>query len=139
MYLEQLVKTIVAKPRLAPIRMCNAMLHCGEERQIMQLSRAHLALLIPAAREFHIIVRRVTAMLAGHPRVVHLPCCVLTNSAQMPTAAYQLAQPFLAVVWVDLRCLDLPLMFALLRLVALLMNVVVSIAPVLFAPLQAML
>jgi len=76
-------------------------------------------------------------MLAGHPRVVHLPCCVLTNSAQTLTAAYQPAQPFLAMLWVDLRCLDLPAMFVL-RLVALLMNVVVSIAPVLFVPLLAM-
>jgi len=113
------------------------MLQCGEERRIMQLSRAHLALLLAAVRKFHIIVLQVTAILAGHPRVVHLPCCVLTNSAQTLTAAYQPAQPFLAVLWVDLRCRDLPVIFAP-RLVALLMNVVVSIAPVLFAPLQAM-
>jgi hypothetical protein len=117
--------------------MCNAMLQRGEERRIMQLSRAQLALLTPAVRKFHIIVRRLTAMLAGHPRVMHLPCCVLINNAQTLTAAYQHAQPFLAVLWVDLRCLALPPMFAV-RLVALLMNVVVNIAPVLFAPLQAM-
>jgi hypothetical protein len=117
--------------------MCNVMVHCGEEGRIMQLSRAHLALLLPVVREFHIIVHQVAAILAGHPRLMRLPCCVLTNSAQTLTAAYQPAQPFLAVLWVDLRCLDLPVMFAL-RLVALLMNVVVGIAPVLFAPLQAM-
>jgi hypothetical protein len=117
--------------------MCNAMLLPGEESRIMQLSHVHLALLIAAVREFHIIVYQVAAMLAGRPRVVRLPCCVLTNSAQTLTAAYQPAQPFLAVLWADLLCLDLPLMFAL-RLVALLMSVVVSIAPVLFAPLKAM-
>jgi hypothetical protein len=76
-------------------------------------------------------------MLVGPAKMVHLQCCVLINNAQTHTAAYQLVKPFLAVLSVAPPWLELEVMSVLPQAV-LLMNVVVNIALVLFAPLQAM-